>query len=36
MTSIKAGRADRNLVFAFIVILLLTMVVGCQTSGVQY
>jgi len=33
MTSIKSGRADRIFVFAFIVILLLTMVGGCQTSG---
>jgi hypothetical protein len=33
MTYIEAGRVDRNLSFAFFVILLLTMVVGCQTSG---
>jgi hypothetical protein len=33
MTCITAGRADRNLSFAFFVIFLLTMVVGCQTSS---
>jgi hypothetical protein len=35
MTSIKSGHADRNLAFVFVVILLIAIVVGCQTSGAR-